>query len=80
LAVSAEFDSAVTMTGRLTLKLSTTNETGRGSVRTVSTAGTSLSATEQGVAFRLKPSTTYLFKCYVKTNNVAANSAFLNLF
>jgi hypothetical protein len=71
-AVSAEFDSAVTRTGRLTLKLSTTDATGNLLVATMGTTGASLGATASKYGIPLKPSTTYRLSCYVKTSAVGS--------
>jgi hypothetical protein len=73
-AWSAEFDSAVTRTGRLTLKLSATDATGRFIVRTLPTTGGSTLERASKYGFAIKPLTEYRFRCYVKTENVATNS------
>lgn len=70
-ATSAEFDSAMTRTGRLTLKLSTTDVTGRLTARQVSGGGT-LDAADIPKTIKVKPLTTYKLNVYVKTNNVAS--------
>jgi len=75
-AWAAEFDTAVTRTGTRTLKLSNTDATGRCSAALC--ASSSL-ANVKGFAVEVLPSTQYVFSCYVKTNNVAANGAFVTL-
>jgi len=76
-AVSAEFDSAVTRTGRLTLKLSTTDATGNLLAATMLTTGANLAGSSLKYGVSIKPSTTYRLSCWVKTNNTAANSTYL---
>ena len=66
-AWSAEFDSAVTRTGARTVKLSTTDTTGRAEIWT--SAGGAVS-TAHGIP--LKPNTLYALRCYIKTNNSVA--------
>jgi len=79
-AVSAEFDTAVTITGLKTLKLSHTNTSGNALVATLGTSGASLSeATVKKYGIPIKPSTAYIFKCKVKTINAAADAVFLGL-
>ena len=80
-ATSAEFDSAITRTGRLTLKLSSTDTTGR---VTSFSGGLGVGAsqivsnlTKYGI--QAKPSTSYRLNCYAKTNNVATASVFMQL-
>ncbi len=70
-AYSHEFDTSVTRTGTKTLKISTTDTTGR-------TLGTSnrLDPPNMGEFMPIKANTSYTFNCYVKTNNVAANSVY----
>ncbi len=72
--MSAEFDTAVTRTGTKTLKLSATNATGR--CHTESNAN---SLTDTLNFIRVKPSTSYTFNCWVKTNNVGANSSYIRV-
>ena len=72
-ACSAEFDSAVTRTGRLTLKLSTLDATGRGNVRTQTS--TSIADLNK-YSIRVKGSTKYKLSVWAKTNNVATNSVY----
>lgn len=66
-SVSAEFDTAVTRTGTKTLKLSTTDVTGR------------LVVSQRDANLRwiipVKWSTKYKISCFVKTTNVPSNSA-----
>lgn len=69
-AVSAEFDTAVTRTGVKTLKVSTTDATGRAGIQSWTTGYEYLNPP-------IKPSTAYVFSCWVKTNNVATNSVYL---
>jgi len=76
---SAEFDSAVTLTGKFTVKIST-DASGRGrfffGVDPGSTPDYTVSAiTKYGIP--LKPSTAYKIVCNVKTSNVALNSVYL---
>ena len=75
-AVSAEFDSAVKRTGKFTLKLSTTDATGAVMADITPAGGL---ANCRKYAIPCKPNTTYVWKCWVKTNNVATNSAYLQL-
>lgn len=69
--VSAEFDTAVTRTGTKTLKLSTTDATGR---LVASQRWTDLLA-----SIPVKSSTKYKLSCFVKTTTAAAASACLKL-
>lgn len=70
---SAEFDSAVTRTGRLTLKLSTTDATGRLTARQAIGGGTLLAA-DIPLTIPVKPLRQYTLNVYVKTNNVAGGT------
>lgn len=72
---SYEFDTAVTRTGVKTLKVSTTNTTGR--AQAYSSDTTVAGFKEQGLI--LKPSTQYTLNCWVKTNNVTTNGACLRI-
>ena len=75
---SAEFDSAVTRTGRLTVKVSTTDASGRARASTSSSSGGTVPAIgEQKNLIPCKPSTSYKISVYAKTNNVATNSVYL---
>lgn len=74
-AWSAEFDSAVTRTGRLTLKLSNTDVTGRSAVIMGYNGGTSATLLVPALskyAIPLKGSTSYRISIYIKTNNFAS--------
>lgn len=73
-AGSAEFDTAITRTGLKTLKLSTTDATGR--IYIDGATGNN----NGGIPLRLKPSTAYVFSCYVKTTNAAANSVYCRVY
>ena len=79
-AVSAEFDSAVTRTGKYTLKLSTTDITGKIVTGLYTGLGvtTATEAVIKKYGIPVKASTSYRLKCYVKTNNVAANAVYLD--
>jgi len=79
-SISTEFDSAVTRTGRLTLKLSATDITGKavaynglgsGATNTVS------NLTKYGIP--VKPSTSYIMKVYAKSTNAPVNGIFVNI-
>ncbi len=78
-AWSLEFDSAVTRTWRLTLKVSNTDATWT----TFASMGTGWGTTGTLTAgfwkytIPVKASTKYRFRCFVKTNNVAAAAAFI---
>ena len=77
--ISGEFDSAVTRTGRLTLKVSTTDITGRvwcviGDI--VEPANIISLSRLTKYAIPIKPSTSYKFSCYAKTNNTTASGVF----
>ena len=77
-ASSAEFDSAVTRTGKFTLKLSNTDATGRciGVIGYNGTTGASLDATILAkYAIPLKSNTTYKLSGYAKSYNAATNSS-----
>jgi len=77
-AWSAEFDTAVTRTGAKTLKLSTTDITGRVRVSHSTQSGsTNVVVSDLKHLIDCKPNTSYKFNCYVKTNNIATNSAFI---
>lgn len=76
-AISAEFDSAVTRNGRLTLKLSNTDLSGCSQAilnYPAAMGGTQQQTMMSKYGIRIKPSTTYTIKCWAKTNNVAANA------
>ena len=73
-AWSAEFDTAVTRTGTKTLKVSTTDTTGRPYINQ-DPAG--LLKNVLSHAARIKPSTQYVFSCYAKTTNVASGSVYI---
>lgn len=62
-AWSAEFDTAVTRTGAKTVKVSTTDVTGRVEVYSAISA----TPANSKKLFVLKPSTTYRLSCYIKT-------------
>jgi hypothetical protein len=80
-AWSAEFDSAVTRTGRLTVKLSTTDATGRvRASHSLNSGASNTTAARSKYEIPLKSSTAYKLSCFVKTNNVAAASAFVAIF
>ena len=68
-AVSVEFDSAVTRTGRLTLKLSSTNTSGFGAVGIPANIGANLPVADSKYLSPAKPSTTYRLVFYYKTLN-----------
>jgi len=77
-SISSEFDSDVKRTGRLTLKLSTTDITGRnytvwGASREPSTTEPLSSLTKYAIP--IKSSNTYKINLYAKTNNVNTNAA-----
>ena len=79
-STSAEFDSTVTRTGRLTLKLSTLDATGR--IRCFPFASNNYSTTATNLAnlnkfIPCKSSTKYRYSIWVKTNNVVNNSTFV---
>ena len=80
-AWSVEYDSAVTRTGRLTLKLSTTDVTGK--IRVTDTLqGSGVALTAPADFSRVKPvkaSTQYRFRCYAKTTNAATNAVYVGL-
>jgi len=76
---SAEFDSAETRTGRLTLKLSATDVTGKLITRRVPTGGVASFAMVSKYCGAVVPNTSYVFKCYAKTNNVATNAVYAKL-
>jgi len=78
-AVSFGFDSAVTRTGRLTLKISTTDATGAISAATTAGGGATYAGDNGSQLIPIKPSTNYKLTCFVKTNNVALNSVYVNL-
>lgn len=80
-AVSAEFDSAVTRTGRLTLKLSATDITGR-PFAGMGTQGETPTETLPNLLkyyIPVKPSTVYRLQCYAKTNNAVANQTYITV-
>jgi hypothetical protein len=80
-AWSAEFDSAEARTGRLTVKLSTTDTTGRvRASHSLNSGASNTTAARSKYEIPLKPSTPYKLSCFVKTNNVAANSVFVTIF
>lgn len=79
-AVSAEFDTAVTRTGAKTLKLSTTDTTGRvGATFGYNTIppGTLTISVLRKYGIPVKPATEYTLSCYAKTVNVVVNGVFI---
>lgn len=73
-AWSAEFDTAVTRTGTKTLKVSTTDITGRISIIPSDTETWPQKARYMPI---IKPSTAYILNCWVKTTNVTASGVYL---
>ena len=71
---SAEFDSAVTRTGTKTLKLSTTDITGkfRCTIGTESPTGTT-TVVSKNYFWPIKPSTSYTLSFYVKSTNLVSS-------
>lgn len=79
-STSAEFDSTVTRTGRLTLKLSTLDATWVCRVLNIAAPNFSTAATNLAASWKLIPikaNTKYRYSCYVKTNNAAASSVLI---
>lgn len=76
-AVSSEFDTAITRTEAKTFKLSTTNTTGRVSAYAPGIPNNVSTLAIHGS--KIKPSTNYVFNCYVKTDNVATNSVYVEI-
>ncbi len=76
-AWSAEFDTAVTRTGLKTLKMSTTNTTG--SISIYNDLYTQPTGTRYTHLTKIKPSTAYVFSCWVKTTNVPVNGCYIQL-
>ena len=74
--IIAEFDSAVTRTGKFTAKASNTNTSGT-VVLGLSPIGASVGNFNRN-GRPIKPSTPYRLTCWVKTNNVAADAVYLN--
>lgn len=77
-AVSAEFDSAITRTGKFTLKGADTNTTGKFAIYNKN--ATSGSALYWHTLALLKASTSYRLTCYLKTNNIPSASAYIRLY
>jgi hypothetical protein len=78
---SFEFDSAVTRTGRLTLKLTTTSAAGRGRFLQGGNLDSGVASTEAIVKKFGTPITagrSYRLRCYAKTDSVASNSVYLD--
>jgi len=79
--VSGEFDTAITRTGSKTIKVSTTDTAGRGRAIIGGTLGIDANSTPEVLTkygVPVKASTVYRLRCYVKTNNVASDSAYLD--
>jgi hypothetical protein len=77
-SASAEFDSAVTRTGRLTAKLSTTDTSGTGYLYNgLGIGGTATLPNLLKYGIPIKASTAYKLTCHVKTDNVAASGAYI---
>lgn len=74
-AASAQFDTTESYSGGVSMKLSTLDATGAITVGNARTA-TAPTATE---VFTLLPSTAYVITARVKTVNVAANGAFIDV-
>lgn len=76
IAISAEFDSSVKRTGNFTLKLSTTDVTGRLQANSTD-LGVGTTITPNGSSYyKVKPSTRYKFGMWVETVNAATSSVF----
>lgn len=76
-AVSARFDPMVTHSGGYSIKISTTDTSGKCYV-THYNPGTPTLADYAKYLIRIKPSTRYRLHSWIKTNNVATNSAYIN--
>lgn len=79
---SAEFDSAITRTGRLTAKITTSSATGKGRfvIGSGSGTGSSLSATNLGRwGIVIKPSTQYKLSLAIKYNNLVSAGGVISL-
>ena len=79
-AMSAEFDTEVTLTGSKTLKLSTTDVTGRAFAVLGNNREPSVTEPVPTVfkyQFPVKPSTSYRLRCYAKTTNAVAVQTYL---
>jgi len=74
--MSAEFDSDVTRTGRLTLKLEATDATGRGNVRILD-SNTDPFVGSKDLLIPVKPSTKYRLGIWAKTKDVPADSVWI---
>lgn len=78
-STSAEFDSAVTRTGRLTMKLSTLDASGTGQIKMFPHINPPTFTFFDKYGIDIKPSTTYKFSCYAKSNNLATNSGYISI-
>lgn len=77
---SAEFDSAVTRTGKFTIKLSQTTTSGNAVVSSIADATPSVIISSiSRYLIPIKPSTHYRLRCYAKTNNANTNGVYLSV-
>lgn len=76
---AAGFDSTVSHSGSASMKLSTLNATGAITVAYNATVTTTITAADLKYVFVMLPNTFYTLTGFVKTNNVATNSAFINI-
>lgn len=75
-SAAAGFDNTVSHSGTYSMKLSTLNASG---AITVSNLAGSIGVGTLYQIFMLPPNISVTLSCYIKTNNVASNSAFIDL-
>lgn len=80
-AIAVQFDTTKSRSGAASLKVSTTNTTGRARVFSVKASGGSITGTSANQPFLIPalPSTKYTLTGYAQTNNVASSGCFLEL-
>lgn len=75
-AVSAEFDTAISKSGKKSAKISTTDATGAAQIENIIPDAINIQNLSK-YSIRIKQSIKYRLSCWVKTNNVATDSAYI---
>lgn len=80
-AIAVQFDSSKSHGGTYSLKISTTNVTGRARVFNVIASAGNITATVANAPYLIpvSPNTSYTLTGYAQTNNVAASGAFIEM-
>lgn len=80
-AIAVQFDTSTSHSGTASLKVSTTNTSGRARVFNVKASAGAVTANSSNKPYLIAvlPSTSYTFTGWCKTNNVAASGAFIEI-